>query len=476
MASACPPSGWEHTACEITQFPGIGPTSPSTGQVANSALGAAGDSVLHEIASAMASAADGLLKTLSTMWMNVNTPDLSTAAAIQKDTKWLTVIVAVISILVAAGQMAIRRRGEPAHVMFAGLARVVVTGASATFLVQTAGNLADQFSSDMMNSTVAHIGSGGWSGIVSTALISSTIAPGDAMTIIIALLIIFSSLIQLMLMILRIGLLVILTGTLPLAAAASMSDWGQTWWRKHLGWLAAWLLYKPAAALLYVSAFILTHGKGLVDVLAGFMILVLSVLILPALLKVIVPATANLGAASGGTLAMAAAGALATGAVRAGLHKPSSPPSKKNSPAPEDDGGPSGAGAVTGGDPPSPSPSSPLERRSSTPPPSGSAGSQSARDPGSGGSGSAQPGAEAPSDSRAGGSRGGKAAVFAAGLAAGIAADSPSWRSRKDTPSDENVPAPGTAEMKRDPETHSDGDPSGTQDHGGDDSPQENGG
>ena len=96
------------------------------------------------------------------------------------------------------------------------------------------------------------------------------------MLLIIALLIIFSSLIQLMLMILRVGLLVILTGTLPLAAAASMSDWGETWWRKHVAWLTAWLLYKPAAALLYAAAFALTDGKRTgVEVISGFMMLIL---------------------------------------------------------------------------------------------------------------------------------------------------------------------------------------------------------
>jgi hypothetical protein len=466
MASTCPPSGAGSTICHIVQWPDIGPSSANAGQIVNHAIGDVASSTLHEIASAMASAADGLLKTLSTMWMNVNTPGMSTATSIQTYTRWITAVVAVVSILIAAGQMAIRRRGEPAAVMFTGLARVVVTGAAATALVTAAGSLADTFSSDLMTSTVAHIGSGGWSGIISTTAIASTVAPGDAMTLIIALLIIISSLIQLMLMILRVGLLTILTGTLPLAAAASMSDWGQTWWRKHLGWLAAWLLYKPAAALLYVSAFTLTQGKALVPTLAGFMILVLSVLILPALLKVIVPATANLGAASGGTLAMAAAGALATGAIRAGLHKPPAPLATKGSSAPDADGGPSGAEVTTGGDPPSGSSSSSAERRGDVPPPSGSPGSQPS-------AGNADSGGEASPDAQPGGRRASKAAVFAAGLAAGVSARDPSWRSG-DHSRDDNEHGPDSTKQK--PETHPEGGPSGANDQGEDDSPQENGG
>jgi hypothetical protein len=274
--------------------------------------------VLNGISQDMASAADGLLKTLSTFWMSVSTPDLTSAgspvAAIEADTSWIVAAVAVVCILVAAGRMAIRRRGEPAGTLLTGLVRLVVVSAVATFLVETAGKLGDAFSADLMSS--AHLGSHGWSGIISTTAMSSAIGPGAGMLLIVSLLVIFSSLIQLMLMILRLGLLIILTGTLPLAAAASMSDWGETWWRKHLGWLTAWLLYKPAAALLYAAAFVLTQGHALTEVLSGFMLLILSVLILPALLKVIVPMTASLGAASGSTLAIGAAGALATGAVK----------------------------------------------------------------------------------------------------------------------------------------------------------------
>jgi hypothetical protein len=282
------------------------------------AVGSVTGDVLSGISQAMASAADGLLKTLSTFWMNVDTPDLtsagSPAATIEGDTSWIVAVTAVVCILVTAGRMAIRRRGEPAGTMAIGLVRLVVVSAAATVIVETAGKLGDAFSADLLSA--AHVGSKGWSGVITTTGMSSAIAPGDGMLLIVSLLVIFSSLIQLMLMILRLGLMIVLTGTLPLAAAASMSDWGETWWRKHLGWLTAWLLYKPAAALLYAAAFVLTQGKSLTEVLSGFMLLILSVLILPALLRVIVPMTASLGAASGGALAMGAAGALATGAIK----------------------------------------------------------------------------------------------------------------------------------------------------------------
>jgi len=364
MASTCP-SGIGDVVCHVMPYvPIVGGYYDVGGKAASTAIDAAGNSVLSQVAQSMASAADGLLKTLTTFWMNIDTPSMgasSPVTTIEQQTGWITTCVAVVCILIAAARMAIRRRGEPAAIMMMGLVRLVVVCAAGTFLVEAAGKLSDMFSADIMST--AHLGTGGWSGVISTAGISAAFASGDGMLLIVALLIVISSLIQLMLMVLRVGLLIILTGTLPLAAAASMSEWGEDWWRKHLAWLTAWLLYKPAAAVLYAGAFALTrNGGSLVEVLAGFMLLILSVLTLPALLKVIVPMTAHLGAAAGGGLAMGVTGAMATGAIKvaamagkggaAAAAAPSgnSVPAGSNSPSERISGATSPPGASAGSD------------------------------------------------------------------------------------------------------------------------------
>jgi hypothetical protein len=303
---------------------GLSGSAPGTGPGGSAAVGAAtgGSSggLLALIADPMASAAEGLLKTLGAFWMNVGTPQLTgqgtPVTTITGDTQWIVNLVAVGCILAAAARLAIRRRSEPTRVMLTGLVRLVFVTAAATVIVQAAGWLGDQWSAGLMNS--AHLGTNGWSTAISVTALAGAFGGGDGVLLIVALLLILSSLIQLMLMVLRVGLLIVLTGTLPLAAAASMCEWGESWWRKHVGWLVAWLLYKPAAALLFASAFALTNGKSLTEVLAGWMLLVLSVLILPALLRLVVPLTAALGATSGGGLALAATGALASGAAKMG--------------------------------------------------------------------------------------------------------------------------------------------------------------
>jgi hypothetical protein len=129
-------------------------SAPGTGHGASAASGAASSltsppaggssgGLLALIADPMASAAEGLLKTLSTFWMNAGTPQLTgqgtPVATITGDTQWIVNLVAVGCILVAAARLAIRRRGEPAMVMLTGLVRLAFATAAATVIVQAAG-------------------------------------------------------------------------------------------------------------------------------------------------------------------------------------------------------------------------------------------------------------------------------------------------------------------------------------------------
>ena len=71
-----------------------------------------------------------------------------------------------------------------------------------------------------------------------------------------------ATVIQIMLMLVRGGMLVMLVGTLPLAAAFSNTEIGLNWFRKASGWLVAFALYKPAAAIVYAVAFNLVRPAG----------------------------------------------------------------------------------------------------------------------------------------------------------------------------------------------------------------------
>jgi type IV secretion system protein TrbL len=181
----------------------------------------------------------------------------------------------------------------------------------------------------------------GLAGTVTTAFIA----------IVLGIIAFLATVIQIMLMLVRGGMLVLLVGTLPLVAAFSNTEMGLQWFRKASAWLLAFALYKPAAAVVYVVAFDLAGQQGALALLDGVMMLVLAILALPALLRFVVPATSALAGAggSGAMLAGAAGGAIAmrmpTGAASVAASPASAYGQSQNG------SGPSGAALVGGGGP-----------------------------------------------------------------------------------------------------------------------------
>ncbi|MET9408624.1 hypothetical protein ABZX90_23075, partial [Streptomyces sp. NPDC002935] len=267
------------------------------------------DSAVVAFAKAIGDATADVLKALNGVWMNVDVEDPSgPIGLIDQQVDWIVAYVAVASLLIAAIRMALERKGQPMKQAFMGMWKVILVGAVAVPVVQALTRASDLYAqhvyakSDLGNTASTMLG------------VLTLNQPG--LILIFGLLVMLSSFVQICLMYIRIGVMIMLVGTLPLAAASSMTGWGEGWWKKHVGWLAAWLLYKPAAALIIYSATSMTEDtKNLDQTIAGLGMLIMAVFALPALLKLIVPATAALGGTSGGTVALNATNNIATGAV-----------------------------------------------------------------------------------------------------------------------------------------------------------------
>ncbi|MFE9660136.1 hypothetical protein [Streptomyces sp. NPDC005955] len=261
---------------------------------------------------AIGAATEATLKALNGVWLNINVEEPGTPAeSIHGATSWLVGYVAVASLLIAAIKMALDRRGEPMKQAFLGMWKVLLVGGLAVPVVTALNAASDAYARDIYKKSELGETANDILGVIGLT------QPG--LIIVFGLLVMLSSVVQICLMYIRIGVLIMLIGTLPLAAVSSMTGWGEGWWKKHIGWLGAWLLYKPAAALIIYSATAMTNNPGNKDKLdttiAGMGMLILAVFALPALLKLIVPATAALGGTSGGTVALNAAGNMASGAV-----------------------------------------------------------------------------------------------------------------------------------------------------------------
>ncbi|MEV7345467.1 hypothetical protein [Streptomyces sp. NPDC093544] len=294
-----------------------------------------GDTGFDDIAESAAQAASITVKALGSAWMDLGSPDLGEeggpVAFLRGSTLWFTTFTAVLCLLVAAGHLAWQRRGEPARQALQGLLNLVVVSSAGVATVNLLADAGDKFSVWIIDrSTGCQKISATGEPVAScvaefekrtSAMLALSDADSSFLVLIMAVLVIVGSVAQIALMIVRMAMLVILTGTLPLAAAASSTATGRVWFRRSVGWLLAFVLYKPAAAVVYAAAFSMsgqTQDNDVVSMVSGVVLIVLACFTLPALMRFAAPvvqAAVSGTSRAGKTSAGAGGSAAATGAL-----------------------------------------------------------------------------------------------------------------------------------------------------------------
>ena len=283
-------------------------------------------------------AALSTLVSLSSFWLQPNSPVLAdektwndslTVGFMHDGLLWMTGAVFAVAVLIAGMRTAWELRARPLQELLKAMLIFVVVAAAGTAVLQLLTSSSDQFAVDIVERAAAD-------GSLETAfggevddngnLLHEVVAQNVPALLAISLYgsVIIASLIQVVLMLVRSGMLVLLAGTFPLAAAATNTEIGRAWFKKYCGWALAFIAYKPAAALIYAAALQLSKGNlssgdSVIQAMTGMMLLLLAIFALPALLRFMVPVTA---AVAGGASAMGSSvadpGGLATGAVNVG--------------------------------------------------------------------------------------------------------------------------------------------------------------
>jgi hypothetical protein len=275
-------------------------------------VGNATDSVISGLAQDFAEMSTQVMEALTGFWLDLPTPTVDADVGVASwlaDATWLFVAAAAVTgVLVAAIKTALSGDKRPVGEMIRGLALVMLVTSGAAFVVAQLVYIGDEWASWVYEGTVGNepinLGIG----------LASAVSPG--LVLVMALAAGITGVVQIGLMLARAALIPVLVGLLPVAAAASMTGTGRQWFGKLVAWLAAFILYKPVAALLYAAAFRLSDGSdGILGMVSGVAMLILAVLALPALMRVIVPATAALGSANAASIGAAGVGAIATGAI-----------------------------------------------------------------------------------------------------------------------------------------------------------------
>jgi hypothetical protein len=247
----------------------------------------------------------------------------------QQSLGWFTAAAAVLGVVVAGIRLAWEQRTKPAEDLVRSLLTLILVagvGATAVTLLAAAG---DHAASALVGSALScdpATDSSCFSSSLGQILMLSGAVPGAAaapvlLVIVIAIVGTLVSLLQIALMLFRTVVLVVLTGVAPTAAATTSTASGREWFKKLVGWTAAFLLYKPVAALIYavglwlVGSGGLGSGDAILAGISGLIVLVLAVVALPALLRVVAPAISVMSGSGGGGALAGAAMALPSGAV-----------------------------------------------------------------------------------------------------------------------------------------------------------------
>jgi type IV secretion system protein TrbL len=289
-------------------------------------------SALEQVAQGVTEAFGKAVAWLGTFWVNVDTPPLissgtvasSEVAFIQSHLWFWTLALAVMAVLVGAGRMAWEQRGEPLRQVAVGLVRFILVSAGGVAVIQLLITASDGLAKWLIDE--ATNGTGFGTNLVNMINLNGQV--GVILVIVLGLFAVMISLLQLVLMVFRSGLLVVLAGIFPTTAAFTNTEMGRQWFQRCVGWIIAFILYKPAAALIYATAFKLTSanafggpddGTGGVKLMAGLGLMFVALIALPALMRFVTPMVGAVAGGGGGGGAMGAmAGSLASGAIGKG--------------------------------------------------------------------------------------------------------------------------------------------------------------
>ena len=289
---------------------------------AGEAAAKAGDDIVSKWAEHVTTGVNKTLVSLGTIWVNVKADvggDESVASFIQEHQRWLVIVIAIVSLVFAAMQMAWRQRMEPLQEAQGGLLRLIVVSAAFPTITQLLLEIGDLYSPWIIEQAGSKDDGKFLTKILDMGLFQ-TGQLGMIMLIVGGLIALLSNIVQVFLMFVRSGLLTLLTGFSPLAAAASTTKWGQQWFNKYVAWTMAFVAFKPTASTVYAASLKLLSGDSysftddIGKFLMGIIFLILAIVALPALVMFLVPVTANIGSGGSGAGGLVG-GMLATGAV-----------------------------------------------------------------------------------------------------------------------------------------------------------------
>lgn len=285
------------------------------------------DDAMGNMAKAILEGMSQMVTTLSTFWVSMPAVNLASedgttpspiVSMVNSELMVWTVTLAVLAVIVGGIRMIWEQRGAPLKDLLRSLVTLTLVTGLGLGVISILVIAADAFSAAIIQRSTD---GKGFAESMSLLVVTGQTGVGVFILIVLGLIGLLASLVQVVLMVVRSGMLVILAGILPTTAAFTNTEMGKQWFQKAVGWTIAFILYKPAAAIVYSVAFLLM-GKSsgqdaLITSITGFTLMIVALFALPALMRFVTPMVGAV-ASGGGAGAGAAVGAMATGAVSLG--------------------------------------------------------------------------------------------------------------------------------------------------------------
>ncbi|MHA7220264.1 hypothetical protein ACX80L_15420 [Arthrobacter sp. MDT1-48-3] len=297
-----------------------------------------------------------MINLVGTWWLKIGAPDMGAGSAtdrIQQSTLIFVGMAGVIGTVFALIKLARDQDRASTENLVMGMVRTVLTTALAVPMVGLLFGVTDVLAPWLVTTISGSAQEDG----LGTAMGLEALT-GTTMTMQLAGIVLFivplallGAIINAVIVIFSYGAAIALCGVLPIFAAASQTERGRKSFDKAVGWLAAVVLFKPAAAILYGAGLALLKGiNGTADnelgnttigLITGLVIICSACVAMPALAKVLVPAVSAGPQGMGASGLAMVGGTVAIGALTGGIGAAAG--------AAAAGGGGGGAAAVTGG-------------------------------------------------------------------------------------------------------------------------------
>ncbi|WP_019481170.1 hypothetical protein [Arthrobacter sp. TB 23] len=275
-----------------------------------------------------------MINFVGTWWLKIGAPDMSAGSAtdrIQQSTLVFVGMAGVIGTAFALIKLARDQDRASTENLVMGMVRTILTTALAVPMVGLLFGVTDVLAPWLVTTisgSAQEDGLGSAMGLDAIAGTTMTMQLAGIVLFVVPLALL-GAIINAVIVIFSYGAAIALCGILPIFAAASQTERGRKSFDKAVGWLAAVVLFKPAAAILYGAGLALLKGiNGSADnelgntaigLITGLVIISSACIAMPALAKVLVPAVSAGPQGMGASGLAMVGGAVALGAITGGV-------------------------------------------------------------------------------------------------------------------------------------------------------------